>query len=253
MLPAFAIMWNSFMPFTTQPSIDSAKLWTFEHYDTAFSAEQTGRSVINSLGLSVGSATVIVLFGAVLAWITIRSRIRGAVILEHLSATALVFPGVVVGISLIWVYLTLPVNIYGTIWILFIAYLTRYLPFGLRFASSSMVQMHVELEEASLTSGATALQSFRRVMLPLIWPGLAAGWLYIVVVSMSELSSAVFLWEPTQLGARGRHVRLLVQRRLRPGLRARQPADRRAGPAHGRLRADQQEGGGDHVGRLRTR
>ena len=195
-LPAFAIMWNSFMPFTTQPSIDSAKLWTFEHYETAFSAEQTGRSVINSLGLSVGSATVIVLFGAVLAWITIRSRIRGAVILEHLSATALVFPGVVVGISLIWVYLTLPVNIYGTIWILFIAYLTRYLPFGLRFASSSMVQMHVELEEASLTSGATALQSFRRVTLPLIWPGLAAGWLYIVVVSMSELSSAVFLWSP---------------------------------------------------------
>ena len=54
-LPAFAIMWNSFMPFTTQPSIDSAKLWTFEHYETAFSAEQTGRSVINSLGLSVGT------------------------------------------------------------------------------------------------------------------------------------------------------------------------------------------------------
>lgn len=195
-LPAFAIMWNSFMPFTTQPSIDSAELWTFEHYETAFTTEQTGRSVINSLGLSLGSATVIVLFGAVLAWITVRSRIRGAVILEHLSATALVFPGVVVGISLIWVYLTLPVNIYGTIWILFIAYLTRYLPFGLRFASSSMVQMHVELEEASLTSGATALQSFRRVTLPLIWPGLAAGWLYIVVVSMSELSSAVFLWSP---------------------------------------------------------
>ena len=139
---------------------------------------------------------MIVLFGAVLAWITIRSRIRGAVILEHLSATALVFPGVVVGISLIWVYLTLPVNIYGTIWILFIAYLTRYLPFGLKFASSSMVNIHVELEEASLTSGATALQSFRRVTLPLIWPGLAAGWLYIVVVSMSELSSAVFLWSP---------------------------------------------------------
>lgn len=195
-LPALAILWNSFMPFTTQPSVESAKMWTLEHYDTALTAEQTGRSVLNSVVLSVGSATVIVLFGAVLAWLTVRSRIRGAVVLEHLSATALVFPGVVVGIALIWVYLTLPVGIYGTIWILFIAYLTRYLPFGLRFASSSMMQMHVELEEASLTSGATALQSFRRVTLPLIWPGLAAGWLYIVVVSMSELSSAIFLWSP---------------------------------------------------------
>jgi iron(III) transport system permease protein len=195
-LPALAIVWNSFMPFTTQPSLESAKLWTMKNYETALSAEQTGRSVLNSIFLSGSSATVIVLFGAVLAWLTVRSRIRGAVLLDHLTGTALVFPGVVVGIALIWVYLTLPVAIYGTIWILFIAYITRYLPFGLRFASGSMMQMHIELEEASLTSGATALKTFRRVTLPLIWPGLAAGWLYIVVVSMSELSSAVFLWSP---------------------------------------------------------
>lgn len=195
-LPALAVIWNSFMPFTSQPSVEAAKRWTFEHYATAFQSQETGRAVVNSVLLSAGSATVIVLFGAVLAWLTVRSKIRGVKVIEYLTATALVFPGVVVGISLVWLYLSLPVRIYGTIWILFIAYITRYLPFGLRFASSSMIQVHAELEEAAAMSGSTAMQTFRRVTLPLILPGLAAGWIYVVVVSMSELSSAIFLWSP---------------------------------------------------------
>jgi iron(III) transport system permease protein len=195
-LPALAIMWNSFLPFTTVPTWDSLKRVSLDNYRLAFGLPQITHAVVNSILLSTLSATIIVLFGAVVAWLVVRTSIRGRAALDQLASTALVFPGVVVGIALIWVYLTLPIPIYGTIWILLVAYLTRYMPYGIRFASTSLMQVRGELEEASAMSGVGAAATFRRITIPLIWPGLIAGWVYIVVVSMSELSSVVFLWTP---------------------------------------------------------
>jgi iron(III) transport system permease protein len=195
-LPALAIVWNSFLPFTQVPSWHSLSTLNLDNYRSALGLDQIRRAVVNSVLLSVGSATVVVIFGSVVSWLVVRSGIRGRGVLDQLAATALVFPGVVVGVALIWVYLTIPVPIYGTIWILFVAYLTRYMPYGIRFAMSSQVQVRAELEEAALMSGASAATTFRRVVLPLMFPALAAAWVYVVVVSMSEFSSVVFLWSP---------------------------------------------------------
>ena len=109
----------------------------------------------------------------------------------------LVIPGLVLGVAMLDVYLRISwLPVYGTLWILFIAYLTRYLPYGMRFASSSMFQIGRELEESALMSGAGWLQLFRRIVLPLIVPGLVAGWIYIFVVSFRELGSSVLLYSP---------------------------------------------------------
>jgi iron(III) transport system permease protein len=105
-------------------------------------------------------------------------------------------PGLVMGVSLLFVYLRFPVPIYGTIWILFIAYFTRYMPYGMRYASTSMYQISGELEESAQTSGASWWQTFRRVNLPLLMPGLVAGWIYILMVSVRELSSSILLYSP---------------------------------------------------------
>lgn len=96
--------------------------------------------------------------------------------------------------SLLVVYLTLPIPIYGTLWILFIAYMTKYLPYGIRTASATMIQISNELEEASMASGATWLQTFRKIILPLLMPGFLAGWIYIAVVSLRELSTSILLY-----------------------------------------------------------
>jgi iron(III) transport system permease protein len=88
------------------------------------------------------------------------------------------------------------VPIYGTLWILFIAYFTRYMPYGMRYATTSMYQISGELEESAKVSGASWWQSFRRIMLPLLVPGLVAGWIYIVTVSVRELSSSILLYSP---------------------------------------------------------
>jgi iron(III) transport system permease protein len=100
----------------------------------------------------------------------------------------------VLGLSLQFVYLRFPIAIYGTIWILLVAYCTRYLPYGMRYAVTSMQQIASELEESAAVSGATWWQIFRRVLLPLLMPGLMAGWIYIFVVSFRELSSSILLY-----------------------------------------------------------
>ncbi|MDP9391306.1 MAG: ABC transporter permease subunit, partial [Actinomycetota bacterium] len=114
----------------------------------------------------------------------------------QLSFVPLVIPGLVLGLALSFVYLRSPIPIYGTIFILLIAYCTKYMPYGMRYASTSMNQISSELEESALVSGATWWQTFRRVLLPLVSPGILAGFVYILVVSFRELSSSILLYSP---------------------------------------------------------
>jgi iron(III) transport system permease protein len=103
---------------------------------------------------------------------------------------------VIVGASILFTYLVVPIPIYNTIWILFVAYVTLCLPYGMRFASSGITQIHRELEEAASVSGASLGQIFLRVLLPLILPFLLAAWIYVFVLSVRELGASVFLVGP---------------------------------------------------------
>ncbi len=195
-LPLFILLWNSFLPFYMKPSLQGLRMFTLENYTFLFRLPKTTRAVLNSLVLSFGSATVVMLLTSVIAWLTVRTRLRGRWLLDHLATLPLIFPGIVMGVALIWVYLTLPIPIYGTIWILLVAYVTRYLPYGMRTSSAALVQIHRELEEAAAISGAAWWRTFVHIVLPLLRPGLVAGWLYVVIVSIRELSSSILLWGP---------------------------------------------------------
>jgi iron(III) transport system permease protein len=93
-------------------------------------------------------------------------------------------------------YLHFDIGVYGTIWILLIAYVTRFMPYGLRYCTTTMVQIHKELEESAAMSGASWMETFYRILLPLLKPGLLAGWIYIMIVSIRELSSSILLYSP---------------------------------------------------------
>ena len=110
-----------------------------------------------------------------------------------LAFTPIAIPGVVMGLALVWLYLTLPVPVYGTLWILVIGYVTKYIPIALRACHSSMLQLHPELEEASEISGSSWLRTFLRVVVPLILPGLLVGWFYILTLTFKVLSLPVLL------------------------------------------------------------
>lgn len=192
-LPFFILLWSSLLPFYQTPSLAGLQRLTWENYQFVFGYPRAQLALRNSFVLALGAATGVSLLTAIVAWITIKTRLPGRALLDLLAFLPIGIPGLVLGVSMIWLYLTFPLPIYGTVWILIIAYITKYLPYGMRTNSSAMVQIHRELEEAGQMSGASWWTTFTRVTLPLLRPGLLAGWIYIFVVSIRELSASILL------------------------------------------------------------
>lgn len=195
-LPMLMLFYVSMLPGYVVPSADSLTSMTFDNYLYVMQHRTARTAFTNSLVLSIGTATIVMLLTAVCAWIVLRSRARGRWLLDNLTFLPLIIPGLVLGVALIALYLRIPIQVYGTLWILLIAYCTRFLPYGMRYATTSMSQIGIELEESAVMSGASWWASFRRVVLPLLLPGLIAGWLYIVMTSIRELSSSILLYSP---------------------------------------------------------
>ena len=195
-LPIVAITWSSFLPFAQVPSRKALSLLTFNNYVTAFNDSGIIRSVMNSLTVSMTSATAAILITFFAAWLIVRASIKARWILDQMAMLPLVFPGIVMGIAILKMYLVLPLPVYGTLWILILAFIARYLPYGIRFSHSALLSLHKELEEGAMVSGATWFQMMRQVVVPLIMPALLAGWIYIFLITFKELSIALLLYSP---------------------------------------------------------
>lgn len=194
--PLAVLVYMSLLPYFMAPGIDALSQFSLDNYRFVFSMPNVRRSLWNSTILALGSATFLMLFMSVVAWLVLRSKMRGRRLLDMLSAFPLAYPGLVLGVALIFVYLRVPITVYGTLWILFIAYVTRYMPYAMRYATSSMGQIGGELEESARMSGAEWKDVFRRVVVPLTMPGIIAGWIYVVIVSIRELSASILLYSP---------------------------------------------------------
>jgi iron(III) transport system permease protein len=195
-LPFLVLAWCSLQRFYTAPSLAALKTLTIDPYRAVLSHPAFATVVSNSIMLSVGSATIIMLLTSVLCWIVVRTRLPGRWLIDALASLPLVFPGLVLGLAIMICYLTINIGVYGTPWIMLIAYVTRFLPYGMRYNTTSMLALHKELEESAAMSGAGWGMAFWRIILPLLKPGLVAGWIYIVIVSMRELSSSILLYTP---------------------------------------------------------
>jgi iron(III) transport system permease protein len=195
-LPFLVLAWSSLQKFYSAPSLAGARNLTLDAYRSVLAYPGFGRAVWNSLLLSLGTATLIMLVTSVICWIVVRTRMPGRLLLDNLASLPLVVPGLVLGLAIMVCYLSLDIGVYGTLWIMFIAYVTRFLPYGMRYNAASMLQIHKELEEAAAMSGASWSMAFRRIVLPLLKPGLIAGWIYVVIVSVRELSSSILLYSP---------------------------------------------------------
>jgi iron(III) transport system permease protein len=196
LLPFLILVWSSLQKFYSAPSWAALHRLSLDSYRTILDYPQFWSTVRNSLFLALVTATVVMLTGAVISWVVVRTKIKGRWALDNLASLPLVFPGLVLGLSIMICYLYLDIGVYGTIWIMLIAYVTRFLPYGTRYVSTSMMQIHKELEESAAMSGASWALTFRRVILPLLKPGLLAGWIYVVIVSIRELSSSILLYSP---------------------------------------------------------
>jgi iron(III) transport system permease protein len=195
-LPVFILLWVSLTPYYGVPSWELLQRATLDAYRYVLHYPMALRAFTNSVYLAAGSATAVMLLTSIVAWITVKSRLPGRAVLDNLTFIPIAFPGIVLGVSLIWVSLTLVPLIYGTFWLLLIAYVTRFMPYGIRAASASMIQIGDELQEAALACGSSWRQAFQRVILPLLMPGFVAGWIYVSIVSLRELSTSILLYSP---------------------------------------------------------
>src|SRR6266511_3957058 len=191
-LPVAVLVYASLLRFYSAPSLDSLRTMSLANYRSVLHTPLAITALRNSVVLGVGAATVVMFLTAVCSWVVVRTRAMGRRLLDVVAFTPLVVPG----LALSFVYLRTALPIYGTLWILLIAYATRYLPYGMRYASAAMSQTSGELEESAHVCGASWWQTFRRVLLPLASSGILAGWVYILVVSFRELSSSILLYSP---------------------------------------------------------
>jgi iron(III) transport system permease protein len=195
-LPLLTLVWQSFFRNLAQPFFSSGAQATLDNYDFILRYPIFLAAVRTSVLLAVMAATIVAGLTFVMAWIAQRALPRYGFILDALAFSPIAIPGVIVGAGILAAYLALPIPIYNTIWILLVAYVTLYLPYGMRFASSGLTQIHRDLEEMAALSGAGLGQIFSRIMLPLLAPVLLAGWIYVFVLAVRELGASIFLVGP---------------------------------------------------------
>ena len=150
----------------------------------------------NSLILAFLTATLGVAITGLLTWIILRSRLPGRGVLEYLVMFPQAVPRLVFAFGMMWAWLVFPIPIYGTFWVLLIAYLTVFMPLGVRTISGVVMQLDKSLDECGQVCGASWGYRLRTITMPLLRPGLLAAWLLIFVASVRELGASILLMGP---------------------------------------------------------
>jgi iron(III) transport system permease protein len=195
LLPILALIWLSLLPYMSGVTMRMVPFLNLDNYRVVFGQSHYIDLGLNTIFISAVAATLAVLITAAAGWIAAR-RGPGAWLIDQLATIPLIFPGIVMGVALMQIYLRLPLPIYGSLWAIIIAYLIRYMPYGMRYSYSGVLQIHRELEEAATVSGATVYSSLRRVVAPLLSPALISAWIFIFLICSKELAVAVLLAGP---------------------------------------------------------
>jgi iron(III) transport system permease protein len=194
-LPILMLIWRSLIPFYVPPSLKNLGLVRLTGYQTfsengVFSA--MGNTAVVALVTGLGTG----LLAALIAWFTLRSPVaskwRGY--LSTISFIPQAIPSVVIGLCVMFVYLTVPIPIYGTIWIIVIALITKYLAYSTASMMAAQLQISPELEEASFVCGASWFKTYYRVAAPLLAPAFSSCFLWVCINAVRELGVSVMLY-----------------------------------------------------------
>jgi iron(III) transport system permease protein len=194
-LPVMMLVFASLQPFYEGLTAEAWGRFTLENYRAILEPGAFRDAVANTLELGASTATFVVPFTALCAWLAVR-RWPGAWFLDQLATIPLVFPALVMGVAFLHVFVNLPLPLYGTLISVVIASAVRYLPYGMRYAYAGVLRIHIELEDAAVTAGASAAPIFLRVVLPLIAAALASCWLFIFLLTVQSVALPLLLVGP---------------------------------------------------------
>jgi iron(III) transport system permease protein len=193
-LPVAVLAYTSFVPYSMLPGARAFAAMSLRHWHAVLADPISLLALKNSLFLAVAGATLGVLLSIFVAYVIVKVKTRAAGLLESLSYLSFSFPGIVIGVGFMWFFVQTP--LYATIWALLLGYVATYLPYGIRPMSSAFVQIHAHLEESSAVCGARPLTTMRRIIVPLLVPGIVSGWILMAAMFVRELTLSVVLSRP---------------------------------------------------------
>jgi len=193
-LPLVTLLYASLQKIAV--AFPTAENWTLENFRVAMTMNAVRSALTNSLLLGFGTATIGVVLMGLLAWLIYRSRLPGSGLIEYVVMFPQAVPRLVFAFGLMWAWVVFPIPIYGTLWLLLLAYLTVFLPLGVRTIAGVMLQIDKSLEECAQMCGAAWAFRVRTVTIPLLMPGLVAAWLLLFIASIRELGASILLMGP---------------------------------------------------------
>ncbi len=191
LLPLLILLWTSLLPFYRVPNLADLSTISLDSYRRVLSDVSIKRAALNTIILVLSSATLVMTLACVTSWLTLRTRGAAGRLVDVLSFAPNAIPPVVMAVAILLLFLKSP--LYGTIWVLVAGHVATYLAFGTRTMGGAFIQIHKDLENAAIVSGAGRLTMFRRVLVPLVWPHIVNGWLWVVAHSARDLTFPLIL------------------------------------------------------------
>jgi len=193
-LPVLVLFYTSLVPYSIVPSAKAFSMMTWKNWLEVLRDPISLLSLKNSVFLGIVGATLGVILSIFVSYVIVKVRTPAAGVLESLSFLSFSFPGIVIGVGFMWFFVRTP--LYATIWSLLIGYIATYLPYGIRPLTSAFVQIHSHLEESSRVCGGGTLYTLRRIVVPLLIPGIVSGWILMATMFVRELTLSVVLSRP---------------------------------------------------------
>lgn len=190
-LPILMLLWISLHTSFEKPGLAGLENLTLATFERIIANPVVVRAIVNTLIMVVASATFVMVLSSLIGWYTVRSRHRLGKVLDVLSFLPMAIPPIVLVLAVLLLYIRTP--LYGTVWILVLSHTTIYLAFGTRTMSSALIQIHKELSDAALMSGASWSKSLRLVTFPLVWPQILNGWIWVFAHCARDLTVPLML------------------------------------------------------------
>jgi iron(III) transport system permease protein len=195
-LPILCLLIVSLHP-VWQGRIIPADLTTINYEKTLFywrsdSLKAATNGIYNSFILAFAGATIAMILSLVVSHMIHRTKGFGSRLLDFLCVVPIGFPGIVLAMGVLVTYIKTP--IYATLWIILLGYITRFFPYGQRNISSVMLAISEELDQSSRMAGASWFTTLRRITIPLLKPGIFAGWVLLFIIFLRELSISIILY-----------------------------------------------------------
>jgi len=197
LLPILILIYASLVPLYQVPSVEIFSRMSLENYITVIEAPWVGEVLKNTLFLILVTPTASIFLAAMIAWVVHRTRIntKWKATIDILSFIPTALPSIVVALSLLIVFLKFQfIPLYGTMWIIAIALLIRYIPYTVRTISAAVIQIHKELEESAQVCHATEIKSFLKITVPLVAPALINAWIWVAMMAARSVSAALLLY-----------------------------------------------------------